>query len=52
MEMPVNCKDLKHLLTVTPGGLGGGHPWHDWLSPASLRGLGCALFSQLYNWPL
>lgn len=40
MEMPVNCGDPKHLLALTPVGLGGRDPCQDWLSPASLRGLG------------
>lgn len=35
MEMPVTCRDLKRLLALTPVDLGGGHPCHDWLSPAS-----------------
>lgn len=35
MEMPGNHRDLKRLLALTSVGLGGGHPCHDWLSPAS-----------------
>lgn len=37
---------------IGPCGPGWPAPLQDWLSPDSLRGPGCAFFTQLHNWPL
>lgn len=47
MEMPVNRMVPLHLPALSPVVLGNQHPCQDWLSPASLRGPGCALFSYI-----